>query len=86
MGNISKNRATYREVIITGKLSHFNKLSSKNVEEFLSKYESVMSQATEAGIDISTQNYTISWDYIQAIFFSTTILTTIGGEIWWIKV
>ena len=40
-----------------------------------------MSEAAVAGIDISTQNYTISWDYIQAIFFSTTILTTIGRKI-----
>ena len=37
-----------------------------------------MSSAAAAGVDIITQDYTISWDYIQAVFFSTTILTTIG--------
>ena len=25
-----------------------------------------------------TQDFTVSWDYVQSIFFSTTILTTIG--------
>ena len=24
------------------------------------------------------QNFTVSWDFIQSVFFSTTILTTIG--------
>ena len=24
------------------------------------------------------QDFTVSWDYVQSIFFSTTILTTIG--------
>merc|ERR1712038_912331 len=31
-----------------------------------------------AGINIVTQNYTQNWDYLQSVFFSTTILTTIG--------
>ena len=37
-----------------------------------------VSQAMNAGVDIVSQDYTISWDYLQSIFFSTTILTTIG--------
>ena len=40
-----------------------------------------MSEAADAGVDITTQNFTISWDFIQAIFFSTTILTTIGNKL-----
>ena len=53
----------------------------QNIEELLSNYELVMSEAADAGVDITTQNFTISWDFIQAIFFSTTILTTIGNKL-----
>ena len=48
------------------------------MDQLLSSYESVVSEAAGAGIDIVTQDFTISWDYIQSVFFSTTILTTIG--------
>ena len=44
----------------------------------MGEYEVTVSQAMNAGVDIVSQDYTISWDYLQSIFFSTTILTTIG--------
>ena len=31
-----------------------------------------------AGVDVVSQDFTISWNYLQSVFFSTTILTTIG--------
>ena len=38
--------------------------------------------AADNGINIVSQEYSVSWDYSQAIFFVITILTTIGyGDI-----
>ena len=51
---------------------------STKLEELLGEYEVVVEEAAYNGINIVTQEYNINWDYIQAIFFSTTILTTIG--------
>ena len=41
-------------------------------------YESVVSEAVGAGVSLVDQNFTVSWDFIQSVFFSTTIITTIG--------
>ena len=38
----------------------------------------VVEQAVDNGINIVSQDYSINWDYSQAIFFVITILTTIG--------
>ena len=32
----------------------------------------------DAGIDVVEQNFTTNWDFIGSVFFTTTILTTIG--------
>ena len=37
-----------------------------------------LSNAMTAGINIVEQDFNINWDYLQSVFFSTTILTTIG--------
>ena len=41
-------------------------------------YESTVSEAMNAGVDVVSQDFTVSWNYLQSVFFSTTILTTIG--------
>ena len=51
---------------------------SVSVEKLLTEYEAALSEVMIAGINIVTQNYTENWDYLQSVFFSTTILTTIG--------
>ena len=51
------------------------------MEKLLSEYEAALSEVMTAGINIVTQNYTQNWDYLQSVFFSTTILTTIGPGI-----
>ena len=43
-------------------------------------YETVVEDAVNNGINVVTQDFTISWNYIQSVFFSTTILTTIGKD------
>lgn len=60
--NESRNSADYDETL----------------SRLLEEYEVVVDQAIKNNINVRTQDYTISWDYIQAVFFSTTILTTIG--------
>ena len=37
-----------------------------------------MSEAVGAGISLVDQSFTESWDFVQSVFFTTTILTTIG--------
>ena len=46
--------------------------------EKLTKYEKTVAVAAEGGIDMETGRATQKWTYIQAVFFSATILTTIG--------
>lgn len=50
----------------------------ERVDLLLSDYEEVAAQAVDNGIDLTTQEFTANWNYIQSVFFSTTILTTIG--------
>jgi len=51
---------------------------AKVVDSALFGYEEVCSDASSAGVDILTKEYSYNWDYIQSCFFSLTILTTIG--------
>ena len=46
----------------------------------LTDYETVLADAVDAGIDVVEQNYTTNWDFIGSVFFTTTILTTIGYD------
>ena len=48
------------------------------MDKLLTDYEETVSDAMDAGVNVVSQDFTISWDYLQAVFFSTTILTTIG--------
>ena len=51
------------------------------LDRCLVEYEKSVSLATSAGIDVVTQTYQHNWDYLQSVFFATTILTTIGRQI-----
>ena len=44
----------------------------------LDSYEEICSEVSGAGVDIVSKDFSYNWDYIQAAFFSLTILTTIG--------
>ena len=48
------------------------------MESYLCDYEKVISASMAGGVDVVTQDYDISWTYLQSVFFCTTILTTIG--------
>ena len=55
---------------------HF--LQFQEVSEALTEYEEVCSEASSAGVDLVSKDFTNNWDYIQSCFFALTILTTIG--------
>merc|ERR1711915_544875 len=44
----------------------------------LTEYEIVLAEAASVGVTAADQNITSSWGFVQSVFFSTTILTTIG--------
>ena len=50
----------------------------ERMESLLADYEAVVDDAIRNNVDPVSQSFSPSWDYIQAVFFSTTILTTIG--------
>jgi len=60
--NESRNNANYHE----------------KIAGYLLDYEGVVEEAINNGINVVTQDYHVNWNYIQSVFFSTTILTTIG--------
>ena len=51
----------------------------QELSEALTQYEEVCSEASSAGVDIVSKEFTNNWDYIQSCFFALTILTTIGA-------
>ena len=53
-------------------------INVQRLDQLLGDYESVVSEAVSAGVSVVDQNFTVNWDFIQSVFFSTTILTTIG--------
>ena len=49
-----------------------------NFSAALLEYTDTACQAVQAGLDPHTHSFSPSWDYTQSVFFTTTILTTIG--------
>ena len=50
----------------------------ENVDLQLLDYEKTVAVAATSGIDMSTKDVPYQWSYVQAVFFTSTILTTIG--------
>ena len=50
----------------------------ENIDLKLLDYEQTVAVAAESGIDMQTKDVIYKWSYIQAVFFTSTILTTIG--------
>ena len=48
------------------------------IDEKLLEYEQTVAVAANEGIDLSNKEPVYQWSYIQAVFFASTILTTIG--------
>ena len=41
----------------------------------------VVAGAASAGVDVVTGAWATNWDYLQSVFFATTVLTTIGSPV-----
>ena len=52
-----------------------------NIDTKLLNYEQTVAVAATSGIDMETKDVIYKWSYIQAVFFTSTILTTIGKNI-----
>ena len=50
----------------------------ENIDLKLLDYEQTVAVAATSGIDMQTKDVIYQWSYIQAVFFTSTILTTIG--------
>ena len=50
----------------------------ENIDLKLLDYEQTVAVAATEGIDMETKDIIYKWTYIQAVFFTSTILTTIG--------
>ena len=53
-------------------------LHSEHIDEQLLEYEKTVAVAANVGINLATKEPLYQWNYIQAVFFTSTILTTIG--------
>ena len=49
-----------------------------NIDQKLLEYEQTVAVAAGEGIDLGSKQPVYQWSYIQAVFFTSTILTTIG--------
>lgn len=52
----------------------------ENIDLKLLDYEQTVAVAATSGIDMQTKDVIYQWSYIQAVFFTSTILTTIGKK------
>ena len=53
-------------------------LHRDNIDRKLLQYEQTVARAANEGINLVTKTEEYKWTYIQAVFFASTILTTIG--------
>ena len=53
-------------------------LHRENIDRKLLDYEQTVAGAANEGINLATKTVEYKWTYIQAVFFASTILTTIG--------
>ena len=54
-------------------MSHRDRIDQKLID-----YERTVAVAATTGLDLSNKEPVYKWSYIQAVFFTSTILTTIG--------
>ena len=68
-------RRQFLETVLTNTSCHSDQ---ETLDSLLLSYETAVSQASTSGLDVVSQEFNINWDYLQSVFFATTILTTIG--------
>ena len=53
----------------------------EKLKDKLSKYETIIAKSAGEGIDMETKDFEYKWTYVQSIFFTSTIITTVGRNI-----
>jgi len=48
------------------------------IDSALLDYEGMVAKASGAGINVTTKQVLYKWTYVQSVFFSSTIITTVG--------
>ena len=48
------------------------------IDNALLNYEKTVAVASEEGVDVATKEVRYEWTYVQSVFFSSTIITTVG--------
>ena len=74
--NLISRRQSFLRSVSNMTRASFN--YEERMDSLLTEYEAVVDDAIKNNVDPVSQSFNPSWDYIQAVFFSTTILTTIG--------
>ena len=50
----------------------------RQVDEALLEYEQTVAVAADEGINMTSKECIYKWGYVQSVFFSSTIITTVG--------
>ena len=74
--NLISRRQSFLRSVSNMTRASFN--YEERMDSLLTEYEAVVDDAIKNNVDPVSQSFNPNWDYIQAVFFSTTILTTIG--------
>ena len=48
------------------------------LDQALLEYEKTVGVAASAGLEIATKEINYQWTYVQSVFFTSTIITTVG--------
>ena len=77
---LSTNRLAYDTPaipkIMTGSQT-VNEVIQK-LDDALLSYEMTLSNATGEGIDVSSKEIDYKWTYVSSVFFTSTVITTVG--------
>jgi hypothetical protein len=52
-----------------------------DIDNALLSYEQTIAVASEEGVDVTTKEVRYEWTYVQSVFFSSTIITTVGESL-----
>jgi hypothetical protein len=77
---LSTNRLDY-EAPARPKLMTKSKTVNEVIEKLdnaLLSYEMTLSNATSGGIDVSSKEIDYKWTYVSSVFFTSTVITTVG--------
>ena len=75
-GNMTLQEARLAEYEVRGETGHVSRVLITRC-----LLQVVVAGAASAGVDVVTGAWATNWDYLQSVFFATTVLTTIGSPV-----